>query len=57
MAVDWVATLQKQADLVMDVARELDNALAATDLTVEQASRLYRMAEWEPKTSIGLSNS
>ncbi|UXN58783.1 hypothetical protein [Phyllobacterium zundukense] len=54
MAVDCVATLQEQADLVMDVAKDVDNALAASDLTVEQASRLYNR---EPKTSIGLSNS
>lgn len=45
MAIDWVATLQEQADLVMDVAKDVDNALAASDLTVEQASRLYRMVE------------
>jgi hypothetical protein len=45
MAVDWVATPQEQANLVIDVAKDVDNALAASDLTVEQASRLYRMVE------------
>lgn len=45
MAVDWVATLQEQADLVTDVAKDVDNALAASDLSVEQASRLYKMVE------------
>ena len=45
MAVDWVATLQEQADLVIDVAKDVANALDASDLTVEQASRLYRMVE------------
>jgi hypothetical protein len=45
MAVDWVTTLQEQADLVMEVAKDVANALDASDLTVEQASRLYRMVE------------
>lgn len=45
MAVDWVSTLQEQADLVMEVAKDVANALDASDLTIEQASRLYRMVE------------
>ena len=45
MAVDWIATLQYQADLVMEVAQNVANALGASDLTIEQASRLYRMVE------------
>lgn len=45
MAVDWVATLQEQAELVMKIANDVGSALDAYDLTVEQASRLYRMVE------------
>ncbi|TXR50453.1 hypothetical protein [Phyllobacterium endophyticum] len=45
MAVDWIATLQEQADFVMEVAKDVANALDASDLTIEQASRLYRMVE------------
>ena len=40
MATDWAATLQEQADLAIDVAKDVDNALAASDLNVAQASRL-----------------
>jgi copper(I)-binding protein len=45
MVVDWIATLQEQLDLVMKVAKDVANALDASDLTVEQAFRLYRMVE------------
>lgn len=45
MAVDWVATLQVQADLVMKVSEDVARELEAPDLTMEQASRLYRMVE------------
>ena len=45
MAVDWIATLQHQADIVMEVAKNVAYALDASDLTIEQASRLYRMVE------------
>jgi hypothetical protein len=57
MAVDWVAMLQEQADLVIDIGKNVTNTLDASDLTVEQASRLYRMMNQEPRTSIGLSRS
>ena len=40
MAVDWVATPQEHADLVIDGAKDVANTLDASDLTVEQASRL-----------------
>jgi hypothetical protein len=42
MAVDWVATSQEQADLVVNVAHEVANAPDASDLTIERASRLYQ---------------
>ena len=45
MQVDWVDTPQEQADLVMKVARDVANELDASDLTMEQASRLYRTVE------------
>lgn len=40
MAIDWVATLQVQADLVLGISTEILKALDASDLTIEQASRL-----------------
>ncbi|WP_157929624.1 hypothetical protein [Phyllobacterium zundukense] len=57
MAVNWVTTLQEQADLVIDVAKDVANTLDASDLSVHQASRLYKMVELGAKTSIGLSSS
>jgi copper(I)-binding protein len=45
MAIDWVATLQVQADLVLEISTEVAKALDASDLAIEQASRLYRMVE------------
>jgi hypothetical protein len=45
MAVDWVATLQEQADLVMKIAADVANELSTSDLTLDQVSRLYRMVE------------
>jgi hypothetical protein len=45
MAIDWVATLQVQADLVLEISTEISKALDASDLTIEQASRLYRKVE------------
>jgi hypothetical protein len=45
MTVDWIATLQYQANIVMEVSQNVAYALDASDLTIEQASRLYRMVE------------
>lgn len=45
MAIDWVATLQVQTDLVLEVSTEVSKAVDEPDLTVEQASRFYRLVE------------
>jgi hypothetical protein len=36
MAIDWIATLQVQADLVLQVSTEVSKALDAPDLTLSK---------------------
>ncbi len=45
MAIDWVTTLQEQADFATQIAEEVDQTLKMPDLTATQASRLYRVVE------------
>lgn len=45
MGVDWVATLQVQADLVMKVSDDVAREFETSERSMEQASRLYRMVE------------
>lgn len=42
---DWLATLKKQRELAGELAREVPRTLAAPELTLEQAGKLYRALE------------
>jgi hypothetical protein len=45
MATDWIATLQEQTEFVTQIADDVERTLALPNLTVVQASRLYRVVE------------
>jgi len=45
MAIDWVAALREQDDLVGRVSRETRNALDRPDLTLDQAKRICGLVE------------
>lgn len=42
---DWLATLKKQRELAGELAREVPRTLAAPELTLEQAGKLYQALE------------
>lgn len=45
MGTDWIAILREQGELTKELAAEVPKALANPDLTLDQASRLYRLVE------------
>jgi hypothetical protein len=45
LAIDWIATLKEQGDFAAQMSRDVKTALSHSDLTVDQASRLYRTVE------------
>jgi len=45
MTTDWIATLKEQGDLTKRLAVEVPKALGNPELTLDQASRLYRLVE------------
>ena len=42
MVIDWVSTLQEQSNFINQIARDVSQALASPNLSIEQASRLSR---------------
>lgn len=50
MTIDWIATLQEQADFAKQIAEEVKQTLEIADLTTSQASRLYRVVEQGAQT-------
>lgn len=50
MAIDWVSTLQEQADFAKQIAYEVTKTLVNPHLTISQASRLYRTVEQGAQT-------
>lgn len=45
MAIDWILTLQEQADFAKQIADNVAKTLESPHLTAMQASRLYRTVE------------
>ena len=45
MAIDWISTLKEQSDFINEVARDVSLALASQNLSIAQASRIYRSIE------------
>ncbi|WP_457300458.1 hypothetical protein [Phyllobacterium sp. P5_D12] len=45
MTIDWIATLQEQAEFANQIADDVKQALEIPDLSVAQATRLYRVVE------------
>ena len=45
MTIDWITTLQEQADFATQIAEEVKQTLKLPDLTATQAARLYRSCE------------
>ena len=45
MAIDWITTLQLQAEFATEIAEEVNRTLKLPDLTATQAARLYRVVE------------
>ena len=45
MAIDWILTLQEQADFAKQIADDVTRTLEIADLSAAQASRLYRVVE------------
>ncbi|CAN7688913.1 hypothetical protein LJR231_005611 [Phyllobacterium sp. LjRoot231] len=43
MAIDWVSTLQEQAEFAKQIADDVAQTLEIPDLSQAQASRLYRV--------------
>ncbi|NTI03471.1 hypothetical protein G6K88_15720 [Agrobacterium rhizogenes] len=45
MAVDWVNVLKVQGDIARNMAKNVPEVLSRDDLTMAQASQVYRMVE------------
>jgi hypothetical protein len=45
MAIDWISTLQEQADFARQIADDVTQTLDIADLSAAQAARLYRVVE------------
>jgi hypothetical protein len=50
MAIDWISTLQEQADFAKQIADDVTQTLEIADLTTAQAARLYRVVEQGAQT-------
>lgn len=50
MTIDWISTLQEQAEFVTQIAENVKQTLALPELTSSQASRLYRVVEQGAQT-------
>lgn len=50
MAIDWISTLQEQAEFVRQVADDVTQTLDMPGLTTAQISRLYRVVEQGAQT-------
>lgn len=50
MTIDWISTLQEQAEFVTQIAEDVNRTLALPELTSSQASRLYRVVEQGAQT-------
>ncbi|RCW78748.1 hypothetical protein C7476_12260 [Phyllobacterium bourgognense] len=45
MAIDWISTLQEQAEFAKQIADDVAHTLEIADLNTAQAARLYRVVE------------
>lgn len=45
MAIDWITTLQEEADFATRIAEDVNGTLNLPDLTATQAARLYQVVE------------
>jgi hypothetical protein len=50
MAIDWILTLQEQADFAKQIADDVTQTLEIADLSAAQAARLYRVVEQGAQT-------
>jgi hypothetical protein len=50
MAIDWISTLQEQANFAKQIADDVTHTLEIADLSTAQASRLYRVVEQGAQT-------
>ena len=50
MAIDWILTLQEQADFAKQIADDVTHTLEIADLSSAQAARLYRVVEQGAQT-------
>lgn len=50
MTIDWISTLQEQAEFVTQIAEDVNQTLALPELTSTQASRLYHVVEQGAQT-------
>ena len=55
MAIDWITTLQEQADFATQIAEEVKQTLKLPDLTATQAARLIVSSRKALKPLIVLS--
>lgn len=50
MTIDWLSTLQEQAEFANQIADDVKQTLEIPDLSVAQATRLYRVVEQGAQT-------
>ena len=50
MAIDWISTLQEQAEFVRQIADDVSKTFEIPDLNQTQAARLYRVVEQGAQT-------
>jgi len=50
MTIDWISTLQEQAEFAKQIAEDVKQTLEIPDLSVAQATRLYRVVEQGAQT-------
>ena len=50
MTIDWISTLQEQAEFANQIADDVKQTLEIPDLSVAQATRLYRVVEQGAQT-------
>lgn len=50
MAIDWILTLQEQAEFATQIAEDVKQTFDTPDLSIAQALRLYRVVEQGAQT-------
>jgi hypothetical protein len=50
MAIDWISTLQEQAEFARQIADDVTQTLQIADLSAAQAARLFRVVEQGAQT-------